>query len=99
MEKCESAPGALDASSRVEVLGRRSRSRVTHVVGGSWRDAGSRGYPPSCKDALRWGELMENTVAAIIITVFFLKLQAIQKSALGSCFLRAQTGCLYYGWT
>lgn len=42
---------------------------------------------------------VENTVAAIIITVFFLKLQAIQRGALGSCFLRAQTGCLYYGWT
>lgn len=86
MEKCESAPGASRASGHAEVLGRRSRSGATRVMGerGGMQALGC--IDPAAKMPSKGESTQRNTVGTIIVTVFFLKLQATQRVALGSCF-------------
>lgn len=86
MEKCESAPGASHVSSHAEMLGSRSQRGTTCMVG---EHGGMQvlGYiDPAAKMPSNAESSWRNTVVTIIVTVFFLKLQAVQRVALGSCF-------------
>lgn len=86
VERSESAPGALHASGRAEMLGRLSQRGATCVVGkcGGMQALGC--IDPAAKMPSNGESSWRNTAVTIIVTVFFLKLQAIQRVALGSCF-------------
>lgn len=99
MEKCESAPGALHASGRSEVLGSRSRSGATCVAGerGGLQALGR--IDPTCNDALRRGQLMEKHGCGYNCHCFLSKAAGNSEGCFGKLLLHARAGLLYYGWT